>query len=122
MDSTLPAKLTRFVIQRERTQIHRTVIEAPSQEVAEAFANDQDFDEDDYETTEYERVIREQPDGSFPVVEKVTADKCPCCGSLSPWRCDCRICRQCEGEFSPATSDAKSHEFWCSAECEQGGI
>ena len=49
-----------FVIQRERTQIRRTYVEAPNREAAEAYANTEDFEFDSDDVTEYERVIRER--------------------------------------------------------------
>jgi len=79
--------MPRFAIERVRTQTHRHIVDAPSHEAAEAFA-DQDFDTDDFETVDADRRIVE-----IPVQSHVTADYaielCGHCGAVKPFDQSC---------------------------------
>jgi hypothetical protein len=56
--------------------------------------------------------------------EAEDAGACENCGSLSPWRCDCRQCEECGREYAPARSaqlGTPDHLEYCSPTCQNAG-
>lgn len=48
----------------------------------------------------------------------MSGNGCEVCGSLSPWRCGCCLCSECDEEYTPALSDAQQPTSFCSVACE----